>query len=329
MIKTKNCMRRLIKVSILIGLIVAVIPESGSSQERYPEKPISIIHGWSAGGLADVFTRLLADAASKKLGQLIVVENRLGAHGIIAANTIVKSKPDGYTLGGGVSSQFLITCNMMKVPFDPIKDITQILVFFNYEIGLVVRSDSPWKTWEEFKNYAKQNPGKVRYGSPGAGSMQQLTFEMIGQREGIKWTHIPFPGSREPVIAVLGGHIEAAIPGKADVLSLIKSGQLRFLLPLNDRRWEIAPNVPHLGELGYDNAFTYFSIWGPKGLPESIRSKLENVFHEAMKDQNFVDAANRSQIDIIYVPGKDYAKMLEEKFPKYKKVIDDLGLAEK
>jgi tripartite-type tricarboxylate transporter receptor subunit TctC len=218
---------------------------------------------------------------------------------------------------------------MMNIPFHPLEDITQILVFFNYEIGLVVRPDSPWKTWEELKTYAKQNPGKVRYGSPGVGSMQQLTFEMIGQKEGIKWIHIPFRGSRETVTAVLGGHIEATIPGKPDVVPLIKNGQLRFLLPLNDKRWEVAPNVPHLGELGYDNAFTYFSLWGPKGIPEAVRSKLENVFHESMNDQNYVKAASNSNVDVVFVGGKKYTEMLKEKYPKYKKAVEDLGLKEK
>jgi tripartite-type tricarboxylate transporter receptor subunit TctC len=311
---------------VFLTFMALTMPNLGYAE--YPEKPITIIHGWAPGGMADTFTRLLADAASKKLGQPIIVENKPGGHGIVAAHTIVRAKPDGYTLGGGVSSQFLIVPNLRKVDYDPLNDPTQIMVFFNYDLGLAVRSDSPWKTWEDLKNYAKQNPGKVRYGTPGVGDMQSLAFEMVGQKEGIKWVHVPFPGAKEPVIALLGGHIDGAIVGPPDLVPHIKTGELRFLLAFNKGRWPIAPNVPHIGELGYDNTFSYFSIWGPKGLPEPIRSKLENVFREAMKDQRFIETANTFQVTIVYVPGKEYAEILKEKFPKYKKIIQDLGIGE-
>lgn len=320
---------RLERLSILVipfVLITFMTPKLGHPE--YPEKPITMIHGWSAGGTADTFVRLLAEAASKKLGQPIIVENKTGGHGMIAAHLAIRAKPDGYTLGSGTSSQFLIVPNLRKVDFDPLNDPTHILVFYNYDLGLVVRSDFPCKTWEEFKNYAKQNPGKVRYGTPGVGTMQHLTFEMVAQREGIKWIHVPFVGSKEAVAALLGGHLDAIIFAPPDLVPFIKSGEFRFLLALNKSRWPIAPNVPHIGELGYDDAFSYMVIFGPKNLPESIRSKLENVFHEAMEDQRFLDLARTFQVTVVFVPGKEYARMLKEKFPKYKKIIEDLGLGE-
>ena len=312
--------------TILISCIAYMMPASAYSE--YPDKPITIIHGWSAGGMADTFTRILAEGASKKLGQPVVVVNKPGGHGILAAHMIVNAKPDGYTLGGGVSSQFLIVPNLRKVDFDPLNDPTQIMVFFNYDLGLAVRSDSPWKTWEEFKKYAKENPGKIKFATPGVGDMQSLTFTMVGQKEGIEWVHVPFKGAKEPVVALLGGHVDAAIVGPPQLIPHIKAGELRFLLALNPSRWPIAPDVPHLGELGYDNTFSYFSIWGPKGLPEPIRLKLQEAFHEAMKEEKFVSLANKFQVTIVYEPGKEYTKILKEKFPKYKKVIQDLGIGE-
>jgi tripartite-type tricarboxylate transporter receptor subunit TctC len=326
LMKRMNRAKRLSIIVVLMIFVGFVMPKSGFSD--YPERPITIIHGWGPGGMMDIFVRLLADVASKKLGQPIIVESKAGGHGMIATHIIVKSKPDGYTLGGGVSSQFVVIPSMQKVDFDPLNDPTQIMVFLEYTFALVVRSDSQWKTWDELKNYAKQNPGKVSYGSTGVGTIQHLVFEDVAQKEGIKWTNVPFKSGKEAVIAVLGGHVQFAAQGPSDVVEHLKAGELRMLLALNDKRWAIRPNIPHIGELGYDTTFSYFSIWGPKGLPESIRSKLEKVFHDALEDQSVIDAANKFQVSLVYIPGKEYTNMLREKFPKYKKIIQHLGLGD-
>jgi len=322
-------MGRLIAVTIFLSFMTFIIPKSGLSQQKYPENPITIIFGWGPGGQLDIFTRILGNAASKILGQPIVVEYKPGAHGLIAAHTILRSKPDGYTLGIGNSTQFLIASNMQKVDFDPMNDPTWIMTFLHYDLGLCVRSDSPWKTWEEFKAYAKQNPGKVTYSCAAVGGAQHLAMETIARKEGIKWVLIPFPSGNGPVIALLGGHVEATIQGPADVIPHIQAGKLRFLLSFNKGRWPIAPDAPYLGELGYDNTFSYCGVYGPKGLPESIRTKLEYAFHEAMKDQVFVDAGHKSQLTIVYVGGNEITKMIKERFPKYKKLVEDMGLVEK
>lgn len=311
---------------ILLSMITLVLPKLGYSE--FPEKPITIIYGWSAGGMGDTLSRILADSASKMLGVPVVVVNKPGGHGIVAAHMIVKAKPDGYTLGPGVSSQFLIVPNMRKVDYDPVNDPTQIMVYFNYDLGLLVRSDSPWKTFQEFLDYAKKNPGKLRYGTPGVGTMQHLTLEMMARKEGIKWTHIPFKGSREPIAALLGKHLEAIIVGPGGAVPHIKAGKMRLLVAMNPSRWPVAPDVPHIGELGYDNTFSYFSIYGPKGLPESIRSKLEKVFRKAAKDQKFIDTANKFQVTVVDKGGKEYTEILKEKFPKYQKLIKELKLGE-
>ena len=124
----------------------------------------------------------------------------------------------------------------------------------------------------------------------------------------------------------IGGHIEFVAQGQAQQVPQIKAGKLRLIAPLSARRWQIAPDVPHIGELGYDPTFAYFSIWGPSGIPESVRSKLENAFRDAMKDQAFIDAARKMQVNIMYVPGKEYTELLKKMSPKYKKIVEELGL---
>lgn len=311
---------------IFLSMLTLAVPKPGYSE--YPEKPITFIYGWSAGGMGDTLSRILTDSVAKMLGQPVVFINKPGGHGIVAAHMIVKAKPDGYTIGSGVSSQFLVVPNMKKVDFDPVNDPTQIQVFFNYDLGILVSADSPWKTWEELKDYAKKNPGKIRYGTPGVGTMQHLTLEMLRRKEGINWIHIPFKGSKEPVAALLGGHLEMIIVGPADSVPHIKAGKMRLLLAMNPSRWPVAPDVPHLGELGYDNTFSYKAIYGPKGLPESIRSKLETAFHNAMKEKKFIDTTRKFQVTVVDLGGREYTEILREKFPKYQKLIKELKIGE-
>lgn len=328
--KRVNKIGRLGMIVILISVMAFWIPKSGLSQDKYPEKPITLIFGWGAGGMQDVFTRLITEIASKDLGQPIIIEYKPGAHGIIAAHTILRSKPDGYTLGASVASQFTIVPYMEKIDFDPVNDPTHIIVYMHYDLGLVVRSDSPWKTWEEFKSYAKENPGKIRYGTTGVGTGQHLTFEIIGQKEGIKWIHMPFRlGGPAAVTPLLGGHIEASIQGPPDILPHVQTGKLRLLLVLTDKRWPSAPDVPSITEKGYDSTFSYNTIYGPKGLPEPIRSKLANALHKAMQDPKFVDMARKLNVSTPYIDGKEYTEMLRQKIGKYKKIIEDLGLGVK
>lgn len=314
---------------IVISMLSLTGPSTARSQDNFPNRPITIIVGWTAGGGADSMTRLLARVASKELGQPIIVENRPGGASQLAATAVINAKPDGYTLGLGSASFFVIAPNIRKLPYDPIRDGTQILGFYTTLYGLVVRPDAPWKNWSEFKEYARQNPGKISYGTAGIGTMQHLTFERIAQKEGIKWVHVPFKGARETITSLLGGHIDAAIQGPTDVGPFVQAGKLKMLLALNDQRWEIAPDVPHILEAGYDfSTFSVGSIWGPKGLPESIRSKLETAMSKAMKTPDFIDGAKRLQQPWFQLGGKEYTKMLLDRFEGYKQTVKDLNLQE-
>lgn len=316
-------------VAILVSGFAFLTPKLSLSQDKYPEKPITLIYGWGAGGMQDITTRLLTEIASKDLGQPIVIEYKPGSHGIIATHTILRSKPDGYTLGASVASQYTIAPYMQKVDFDPM-DPTHIIVYMHYDLGLVVRTDSPWKTWEEFKSYAKENPGKIRYGTSGVGTGQHLLFEMIGLKEEIKWIHMPFKmGGPAAVTPLLGGHIEAAIQGPSDILPHVQSGKLRMLLVLTDKRWPSAPDVPSITEKGYESTFSYNTIFAPKGLPEPIRLKLAIAFRKAMKEPKFEEMTRKLNISTPYMDGKEYTVLLKGKIGKYKGIIEHLGLGAK
>ena len=314
---------------MLFAALLCLGGTAAQAQDNYPNRPITIVVGWTPGGAADSITRLLARVATKELGQNILVENKPGGASQLAFTSVVNSKPDGYTLGLGSASFFLIAPNIRKLPYEPISDSSQILGFYTTHFGLVVKADAPWKNWNEFREYAKQNPNKISYGTAGIGTMQHLVFERMAQKDGIKWTHVPFKGGNDTITSLVGGHISAAIQGPSDVAPFMQAGKLRMLLALNDQRWEQAPDVPQILEAGYDfSTFNVGSIWGPKGLPEAIRAKLEAAMLKAMKSPEFVEGAKRLQQPWFYVGGREYTKMLQERFDGYRQVVKTLNLQE-
>lgn len=316
-------------VFLLVCLHCLALSAVSYAQDNYPNKPITIVVGWTPGGAADLITRLLARVAAKELGQNIVVENKPGGASQLAFTAVVNSKPDGYTLGLGSASFFLIAPNIRKLPYDPINDSSQILGFYTTHFGLVVRADAPWKNFSEFRDLARQNPNKISYGTAGIGTMQHLVFERMAQKDGIKWTHVPFKGGNDTITSLLGGHISAAIQGPGDIAPFVQDGKLRMLLALNDQRWEQAPNVPQILEVGYDfSTFNVGSIWAPKGVPELIRAKLEAAMTRAMKTPEFIDGAKRLQQPWFFVGGREYSKMLQDRFEGYRQVVKTLNLQE-
>lgn len=313
---------------LLLSLATSLYgPFPALAQDVYPSRPITIVVGWTAGGGGDSMTRLLARTTATELKQSILIENKPGSASLIGSIAVMNSKPDGYTLGLGSASFYLIAPHVQTIPFDPIKDSVQIAGFYTTHFALVVRPDAPWRNWADFRNYAKANPGKISYGTAGTGTMQHIVFERVAKKDGIKWTHIPFKGASDTITSLVGGHIDAAIQGPTDVAALIQGKKLRMLLSLNDERWSVAPDVPQITEVGYDFAtFNVGSIWGPKGLPEPIRAKLETAMLRAMKSAEFVAGAQKLQQPLFSLGGREYQRMLEERAEGYRQIVTELGI---
>lgn len=305
------------------------LPHAALAQDNYPSRPITIVVGWTAGGGGDSMTRLLARTTATELKQTVLVENKPGSASLIGSIAVMNSKPDGYTLGLGSASFYLIGPHIQKIPFDPIRDSVQIAGFYTTHFALVVRPDAPWRNYADFRNYAKANPGKISYGTAGTGTMQHIVFERVAKHDGIKWTHIPFKGASDTITALVGGHIDAAIQGPTDVGTFIQGKKLRMLMALNDERWPVAPDVPHIMESGYDFAtFNVGSIWGPKGLPDPIRNRLEAAMLRAMKSSEFVSGAQKLQQPLFSLGGREYQRMLEERAEGYRQIVTELGIKE-
>jgi len=316
-------------VLAFLGIFLLVDDFSGSAwaQEKYPAKPINFFIGYPAGGTTDVCARPLVMAASKLLGQPIVVLNKPGGGSAVAVASLRNEKPDGYTIGilpsGAVLSQ-----HMRKVPYDSAKDFTPIMQYAVYLYGLVVRADSSWKTFKEFIDYAKANPGKVRYSTAGPGTPQHLVMERLALKEKIKWTHIPFQGGGPAITALLGGHVEASSQ-TTEWKPHVESGRLRLLAVYGEKRMADFPNVPTLLDLGYDiNAASLISIVGPKGLSPQIVATLHRAFKKAMEDTDFLNVSKQMDQPPLYRGPEDLARHLAKMNEEVGGLIKNLGLRE-
>ncbi len=316
--------------SLLRGLIVAAaaLVMSGAIAQGFPTRPVTLIVPWPAGGSTDLAMRALATSTEKHLGQSIVVENRPGAAGTLGATAMVTAKPDGYTI-----TQIPITVfrnpHMTKVGYDPMTDLTYLIGISGYTFGVVVRSDAPWKTWEELVAFAKANPGKLTYGTPGANTSLHVTMEDIAQRYGLKWTHVPFKGNADNMQALLGGHIDAS----ADATGWaphVEAGKMRLLVTWGGQRTRRWSNVPTLKELGYDIVSTSpYGIAGPRGMDPQVAKVLHDAFRKGMEDTTHMQAMEKFDQDLIYMSGEDYAKFARDTFAAEKTTMARLLAGQK
>ena len=320
----KKCSNRLSTLFCLFLLVIA-LPRVVLAQEKYPTRPINFIIGYPAGGSTDICARPLVTAASKILGQPIVVVNKPGGGSAVGAASLKNEKPDGYTIGI-LASGAVLSQHMRKVPYDSATDFTPIIQYAVYVYGLVVQSDGPWKTFKEFIDYAKANPGKVRYSTAGPGTPQHLVMERLALKEKIKWTHIPFDGGTPAISALLGGHVEASSQ-TTEWKKHVETGRLRLLAVYGEKRMMDFPTVPTLLELGYDiTAPSLICVVGPKGLSPHVVEALHKAFKEAMEDPDFIKMSRELDQPVIYRDPKDLANHLVQMNAEVGTLIRSLGL---
>src|SRR5687768_537915 len=269
---------------VLVALICFCAAGAAAQAQGFPERPVTLIVPWPAGGSTDVALRTLAEATSKHLGQRIVIENKPGAAGTIGPAWMARNgKPDGYVVAQMPITVFRMP-HMTKTDFDPLADFTWILHLTGYTFGVVVRADAPWKSWQEFIAHARANPGAVTYGTPGAGSSLHITMEEIALRDGVKWLHVPYKGNADATAALMGGHITAS----ADSTGwgeLVDAGKLRMLVTWGAKRTKRWPAVPTLMELGYGIVSSSpYGIAGPKGMDARTVKILHDAFKKGMEE---------------------------------------------
>ena len=323
------------RVSSKIALFVWVIavlsfPTPGFPQDediaKYPSRAINYIQPFTAGVPADLAIRLISKEAEKILGQPIVVVNKPGAAGSIGVAAIASAKPDGYTIGNAPHSPMVVLPHLEKLPYDPVKDLKMIMQFAAFNMGVIVKSDSPFKSFKEVVEFARQNPKKMTYGSAGTNSMQFIVMEQIAKKEKVQFTHIPFKATGEAQTALLGGHILLAA-GDFNY-SLVESGQARILFLFREERAAEYPDTPIMKDLGYDFPFpTFICAAGPKGIPDGIVKKLDDAFAKAMKQPSFLKGMKEDlRLPVLYRGSKELGDYVASCYESYGRMLKEMGL---
>jgi len=288
-----------------------------------------LIVPWPAGGSTDRHLRSLAELAGKNLGQNIIIENKPGGGGTLGPGTMaLTAKPDGYTIAQYPLGMLRIP-HMQKMQWDPLKDFTFIVGVSGYTFGFTVRADSPYKTFNDYIEAARKSPGKIDYGSTGAGSSPHLLMEEVATNAKVQLNHIPFKGNADLQSALLGGHVMA----QSDATGwdkFVESGQMRLLVTFGEKRTKRWPNVPTAKELGYGVVSqSPYGIVGPKGMDPAVVKVLHDAFKKAMDDPRHLELLDQLNQDLWYRNGDDYAKWARETYVKDKALIERLGLAAK
>lgn len=315
------------KAVFLYGLLLSIIliPLSSPAQQ-YPTKPINMVVAFSPGG-ADFVTRVLANKTEKLLGQPFIISNNGAGGGSVALGVLAKERPDGYHLVSAMTTFLTLTPHFRAVPYR-YQDFVPVMSYGSPSLGLAVKADSPWKTLKEFLDYAKQNPGKVTYSTGGAGTAMHIAMEYVGKQEGIKWTHVPYPGGPAALPPLLGGHVTAAFTGGTDMLPHVQAGTVRPLVFNSEKRIKTYPNVPTFKELGYDVISETLSvILAPKGTPQAIVKKLQEVFQKGMDDPEFTQAMEKTVFEIKYRNSEEMTKYVEEAYVRLGKRVTELKIA--
>ena len=294
--------------------------------DGWPNKPVNIWIGYGAGGTTDMTVRVLAKVLEKKLGVPVKIHNKAGAGASVLTGIAKGWKPDGYNYFTYLSGATAFAPHMRKVPYDSLKDFTLVSQISSWNFGIVVRSDAPYKTFEEFIAYAKKNPGKIKYATGGAGTPTHLTMVQIENQDKVKWKHVPFDGGTAANAALLGGHIDA-IPDTASWIDHVEAGDFRMLAMFSDQRLKSHPDVPTLRDLGYDfGATSWLGLATSKGLDPAIQKKFDKIIAEAVKDSEYQAIVAKVLKRVEYRNSSDFRAMVTDQYQKIGKVMKAEGL---
>lgn len=293
---------------LVLGALSATALTATSSRlsaQTWPERSITFICPWPAGGTADQSMRALCSVAARVLGQSIAVENKVGASGMIGAKALASAKPDGYTIGQ-IPISVTRFSQLGTLAADPRKDFTYIARTSGQTFGIAVPANSPFKTLKDFVAHAKANPGKVTYAHAGVGGATHVGMEEFASVAGIQFNHVPYKGGSEALQGVLGGHVDA-LADSSSWAPHVEAGKLRLLATWGELRTARFKDVPTLRELGYDVVVDAPNgIGAPKGLDPAVAAKLRDAFRQAANSPEFKTVIDKLDAPLLYLDGPDY-----------------------
>jgi tripartite-type tricarboxylate transporter receptor subunit TctC len=312
----------------LLTVLLAAMSIQASHAEGYPERTIKIVVPFPAGGPTDVAARLIAQSISSKLGKGVVVENHAGAAGRIGAKVVAKAAPDGHTLLLGGTNVNAITGAIYKdLGFDPIKSFAPIAVVCVDSLAVAISPQLAANTFQEFVQYAKAHPGKLKYGaSPGIHT--HFAGEFFKTKTGTDILFVPYKGGAPAVTDVLGGHIDMVVNNKSNLLSLFRDGKLKALAVTSQARWPELPQTPTMNEVGILGfpSEVLFGLLAPAGTPVAIIQQLNRAINEGLQSAEVRSSLEAVGVEARLGTAQEFAAALAAQAREWQAVIDETGI---
>lgn len=316
--------------ALLLSGILAMPLAVAADTANYPDKPITFIVPFAAGGPTDLMARVLGEKLSESLGQPIVVQNRTGATGLIGQTQALRAKPDGYTLlVTSNSSHMLAPLTQKEMPFDPVEDFAPITLLGQYPLVLNVNPEVEAQSVDELLALAKQQPGKLNFGSVGTGSVMHMTGEQFKQKAGVDILHIPYNGTPGMTTALISGEIEMHFNSVSNTKPLTESGRVRALAVTGGNRAPLLPDVPTLKELGMEGveAYVWVGALAPKETPEAIVSKLESEIRDILaNDAGIRKVFEDNGFEIIANTSEEFSTNMKRELAQWKQLMTTVEL---
>ena len=313
----------------LVGIACLLSASVQAQTGNYPQKPIKLIVPLAAGSAVDNAARIVMQKVASNMGTAIAIENQAGAAGLIGADRVAKSAPDGYTLGGFNDSIMTMLPNLQaKMPWDIQKDFEPISLVATVEWGVVVPADSAIRTAADLIAAAKKSPGQLNYGSGGNGSPQHIAMALFASQAGVQLTHVPYKGATQAAVGVAGHEVQVAFQGIATVSSLIKAGKLRLIAVTTPKRLPQFPDVPTVSESGL-NGFefnSWYAMMAPAGTPKPILQKLHSEIVKAISDPSIKEQLFGLGLSPKGTSPDELAADLKVQFAKYGNLIKQANI---
>jgi tripartite-type tricarboxylate transporter receptor subunit TctC len=309
----------------LCAAVVLALGWGSVHAQTYPTKPVRLVVPFPAGGATDLFARTLSQKLGEKMGVALVVENRPGAGGTLGSDLVAKAPADGYTLLLATSSTHSIGPNLNpRMPYDAVKDFTPISQVGNAPSIMLVPNSSPAKTVKEWIDHAKKNPGRLNYASSGNGTIVQLTAELFKSQAELFVVHIPYKGTALAIPDLVSGKLDVMFDSLPTGLPHVRDGRLRALGVTSLKATPLAPGVPPIADVlpGYEST-TWFGVFGPKGLPPEVVTRVNTAANQVLKDPEVVDRLQRLGIEPVGGTPAQFAAMLATESSKWKKIITE------
>ena len=328
MLTLKTFTRRTGIKTLAAAALLATGMGAAVAQDGYPNKPLTMVVPFSAGGTTDILARIVGQALGQDLGQTIIIENKPGAGGNIGAQQAARAKADGYTLFmGTVGTHAINQALYKKLPYDPIKDFTPLSRVANVPNLLVVHPSRPYKTVKEMIEYGKKHPSEITFGSPGSGASPHVSGALFQSMTGVELTHVPYKGSAPAISDLLGNQIAVMFDNMPSAIQHVRSGKLIPIAVTTAKRSPELPNVPTIAEAGVPGyeATSWFGLWSVAGTPQPILDKLHASLTKVLKDPAVAKKIADQGGEVVIETPAQFDAFIKSEAAKWGKVVKESG----